>query len=509
MASKKPFEGNSPNASNPPFDFGEFSFRSLGVTINLPEEVAYGYPEVAGSAVYSLGWNWLDGIKTFRDLYEKRADPGWRFLIAGYSSALLHELRHYHDYLATPFGANVMIDHMLATRYTLLTLGVLAGEPTVGLPIQRWDLLSPTLHAAYKKQTRSGVFSQKPPPSLRRVTDSAHSILTRVETRLGPSPKHAKAGLTTRHLLEGSALCVQIEYIEALFGYDAARNFAQYVADLPGTALYSRLMSLFNSVADGLAAGRWFSPKVIDAIIFYALCVNDDPSKEWSHPVDRLFAVLGYLEYSREFPEDGNILDILNYVSKVFSIRTINQSLDESVAQSDQFAKSLRGLAEIDKTRGLPADEKLCDCYDTWAAAHKYMVETIRRNPMIYFDPAAYLKTLTEGEWVAAPVYLAGAGPAFQASKPVIASLKEAGWNIVFGIGDLNKSADEIQEASLLGSPNLSVGRALISREQAWYLSGMTWITSALWSTGMLSPIHRQVAATLLRSVSNWEILLL
>jgi hypothetical protein len=505
-----PSEPTSPDAA-PTFDFGAFSFHSFGVTLTVPEEVGRRYPNAAASALLMFQWSGEERVRSLRELYAADADPGARFALVGYASALPHELRHYHDHLATPYGASQMVDHLLAARYSQPALAVLAREPTLGLPLQRWDALSPALHAAYRRRTRSGAFSPAPPPALRRLTDSAQSILARTEARLGSSPTRAEADLTTRHLLEASALTAQMEYVELLFGYDAAVAFARYTADLPGAGVYSRLIAVCNATAEALAPGRRFSSTVVNALVFYALCAGGDPAAgEWAHPVDRLFAALGYLQYSREFPDDENVLAILDHVSRVFSIPTIDESLRASAEQGEQIARALRALAERDAANGLPVDRTLCDCADAWAAAHAHMVAAIRADPMSYLDPQRYLDTLTLGGWVAAPVYLAGSGPAFRADASVVTGLRAAGWTVVWGSGDLNRSATDLEEAALIASPDLTVGHPIVPRDMASYLSSVLWITSALWSSSALSMSHRVVMTRFLAMLPpEWEILLL
>lgn len=505
-----PFDDSSPDVTLPPFDFGEFSCRSLGVTVNLPEEVGRRFPDAAASAVLAFGSTAPERVAELRRLYTERTDPATRFLLAGYASAMVHELRHYHDYLATPFGASTMADYMLAARYCLPAMAGMAREPTVGLPLQRWQSLSPALHAAYQRHTKSGAFSATPPAALGRITASAQSILQRIERRLGPSPTHPESELTTRHLLEVSALCTQIEYVELLFGYEAAVEFALYVSEYPGTALYSSLIALFNAVADGIAPGQHFSPLVMNAIVFHSLCASGDPDAEWSHPVDRLHSVLGYLQHAREFPDASNVLDILEHVSTAFAYPGMEESLNASVQRTSELAHALRALAARDRGNGLPADEGLVDCFDAWAAAHEFMARAILRRPGAYLEPASYLDATTAGAFVAAPLYLAGEGPAFRTSEAIVAAFRRAGWTTVWGLGDLDESPDAVQVASLLASPGMTVGHPIIPLDRARYLSMMLWVTSALWSSSMLSPLQRQVASAVLRSGPvEWEVLLL
>jgi hypothetical protein len=92
----------------------------------------------------------------------------------------------------------------------------------------------------------------------------------------------------------------------------------------------------------------------------------------------------------------------------------------------------------------------------------------------------------------------------------VLAGLKSAGWTVVWGSGDLNRSATEMVEASLIASPELTVGEPIVPRDRATYLASALWVTSALWSSSALSLSNRVVITRFLEMLRpEWEILLL
>jgi hypothetical protein len=486
-----------------PFDFGEFSVRSLGVTVNLPQALGELYPFVAAGLL-----NGDPALSTsyFAGLLDKVSGPDTAFTLVGYASAVAHELRHYHDYLATPFGGSVMVDHVLASRYVLPAAYVLADEPTVGVPLQQWQALTPRLMRAYKSRTRTGQFNDRPPEALARFTDSADAILKQVRLKHGRSVNWPELDIETTHLLEVSALAIQVEEIERRFGRERAVSFAQYVNQL-GVETYTRVFTLFNHFANELSPGRFFSPAVISGVIFFALCGTSEADKEWSHPPDRLMAVLGYLQASRDYPTDDNILAILDHVAvNVCHVPTIRESLAASVKLHNELSEGLPRLAPGGAAK--LNDQGLIDGYRGWAKAHEHMVSAILEDPMSYIDPARYLQN--SERWVAAPQYLGGTRFATSGESRLIAQLKQAGWKVVWGYGDQAVSPDEVLGVGLMAAPTMTAGQPVLADADATHLSHTTWVVYLLWSTDMLNPVQRAVGANLLKLANpNWDVLLL
>jgi hypothetical protein len=108
-----------------PFNFGEYSPRTLGITVNLPLDLDERLKDIflyltADSKEQLQGFRML-----FRDASEEE-----RFLILGYASAVAHELRHFHDYLLSPIGVMDGGDFAMAAINLLPAMIVLRQEET-------------------------------------------------------------------------------------------------------------------------------------------------------------------------------------------------------------------------------------------------------------------------------------------------------------------------------------------------------------------------------------------
>lgn len=473
-----------------PFDFGEFSLRSIGVTINVPDAVAERYADLVKS-LFATSQD-EDGAASLKSYFAKLQSANERFIAKTYSTVMDHERRHFHDFLGTPFGATIMRDMMLAARYFPVALNQLLGENVIALPLQSWSGLSPQLHEIYQKQFAPALFNQQPPRTMDRLTQAVINILNRVQASF----------TAAQPILEASALCIQIEQIEELYGYEEAVSFAETINKMDNAGAYTKMWTLFNNVTNEIDPEYNFSPMVANAILLYGLCGNSD-GEEATTPNRRIEMVLGYLLHAREIATDDNIWDILNHCSSVFQIPTIEESLAKSVADSKEFVQALRHLGEKDSaTLKIDVSNKeLYDCYEAWITAHEYMAKKIGEDPAGYCEPVTYLKQLEN--WVATPVYIAAK---FPYDNPVV----KKGWETVWGMGDGDNIAQGILYSELVQQKQLQSGTCVFTLEEANMLSQTIWMIYTIWSRNMLRPMHRSIGRSVLNHVNpEWKIHLL
>lgn len=490
------------------FEVGEFSPRSLGVTVHLPLSLGDLFPHFG--AFLLSGESGEARYQYLAELLEKETDPRTRFLILSYATFLLHELKHFHDFLASPYGATLMAENMLAAHYVWPVLGALGGEPTIGVPLQAWQSLSDAMHAVYRKQTKSGQFSRYPPAHIGRFTQAVGNIFARIKAWQATPPSAAEASITTRQLLEGAAVEVQATQMVHLFGMDCLVEFCQYLAGIDTGQTYTRTWALWERVAQDMGEDVDFSPAVRNALLFFMLCGTPQrkPDEIGAHPVTRLLALVGYMLERGEAPQEDNVLDYLNTWAEEHGESSLEESLQNALEWSRQFAAGLRALARNNEEaighKIYPED--LFDSYDAWVGAQEQMVGQILLNPMDYFDNDQYLANMNR--WVGAPVYVSTDSAFFSEDNSMFEKFRRRGWQVVWAEGDADGGVSP--QGRLVYGPELTIGQPVLSRKTAAFLSTQIWMTYLLWSQGMLSPIHRQVAAAVIReAVPLIEVLML
>lgn len=495
----------SPSENPIDFDFGEFSLRSLGITANIPASLDHLLPTVGG---YLLASDSLDDrLQLLKKALEQETGMNARFTLMGYATLFPHELKHYHDYLASPYGARLMVNHALAASYFFVVLHALAGEPTIGMPLQAWESLSDASHAVYRKQTRSGQFGRRPPATTQRFTRTVESILGKVSAWQSKLEGHPDARLTTTHIVEAAAVQVQSVQLIDLFGFEQASSFFDTLGQADTERTYTMTWDLWQALDQALPGESGVSPAIRNAILFYALCGPHqaevkDPA---AHPAGRLYLLVTHLMKQGQALRDDTILDALDAWAADHGQLSLAESLKESAQFCRQFGEGLRKICyQNEQIVGQELyPDALFEAYDAWVGAHEYMVAQILPDPMAYLDPVRYL--VNAKRWVAAPIYYATSAGIFQSGNPIFERARQAGWTPIWGQGQ----EGEIQVCRMIASPYPSAGQAVLSNENAWALSIFIWQTYLLWSYGMLSQLHRQVAAMVFRMGSEREVLLL
>lgn len=474
-----------------PFDFGEFSLRTIGVTVNVPESIIQRYANLI-TTMFSASTNG-DHVENLRSKYEKYEGANEKFIMATYNTIVVHEKRHFHDFLSTPFGSTIMQNLMLACRYIPMAINQLHREDVIAFPLPAWASLNPKLYNIYQKQFTHSIFNEHPPMSINRISESVTKILNRVQAQFS----------SAQQILEASALSIQIHQIEELYGYEAAISFATEVNKKDAAGTYTKMWSLFNTIASKIHEDYYFSPMVANAILLYGLCGNNKEGEETENPIYRINSVLGYLMHSKEIATEENILDILDYCSSIFNIPTISESLTKSVADSKNFIQILKQLGNQDSEllKVDVSNKELYNSYASWVKAYEYMADKIIKDPTMYCDPASYIQQTPN--WVASPLYVAGKFPAQN-------QLIKDEWQTVWGIAEKDMIDQGILDAELIQQKKLTSGKIIFSLDEANLLSQHIWMIYTLWSKSMLRPVHRSIACEVLKTYKpEWEILLL
>jgi hypothetical protein len=470
----------------PIFDFGEFSPRCLGVTVNLPEEL--------GEHMYSMAAFLLaddpeerrhEFVKTF---VQDSEDPAAQFIGISYGSVVSHELKHFHDYLASPFGCSVMREHFLLLLQGFVTIPRLLAEPVIGIPLQSWRDLSDSLHQVYTKQSGCRGFKRFPPESTRKTTEYVEVVLRTIQAWHSNPPSAPGFPISTRHLIEAAAIEVQLAVISKSFGPEWAVFFGDHLAKLDKAGTYSTVAGIWRTVAEKFRTS--IPAAVRNAVLFYALCGKPaaGPDDLDAHPASRFVTIMGHMRERNGIPGRDEVLAFLDSCAGKHHWPTLTEALEESRHANRQYALVARQMA---RSQGGGDEDRfphlLFDAYDGWVSAHDEMISRIVKDPLAYLDPVQYLDAAEH--WVAAPKYVSTTSTEFfREGARLYTALIERGWKPVWGVG----SAEE-GSCALFYSPDFTVGLPVITREHAFVLSLYIWDGYALWSRGMLNPASRWV----------------
>lgn len=485
-----------------PFNFGEYSPRTLGVTINLPVELGGRLKEILPYLLADTAEEHLQGLTT---LVQQAANDDERFVVLGYASAFYHELRHFHDYLLSPVGSLDATDFIMAAANLLPAQIVLRSEEAIVIPLQAWEALSDRIYAIFNRHG-NGTLRRHPPELSRGYTDAVDKRFKALEARQNLSADLPDGPLTTAHIVEASALNVQAAYLLLNYGAAAWPLFRDGLKRADRTGDYTRVSRLWDRSFAWRPPGANLSYGVLNAILFCSLC--GFPDEEYpdlqDDPPHRLVSILEYLENRREVPTDASIIQILDDWAKQANKLSFQDALTIALHGHRQYLAGLFAeMSSLEQTLGVPIYSGTRELFTAMADAREHMVKEFLREPLTYLDPVLYLRN--RDRFVACPLYLSTTSALFDRDGELMTLMRAKGWTAVAG----RRSADGQRSIhQLLRAPSLTAGRTFLDRKQSWDLSSTFWLTHVLWSRNMAGAIEREVAALALRDhLPNTKIL--
>jgi hypothetical protein len=491
------------------FEVGSFSPLNLGIAISISNSLG---PLVGPVMDYLLSASDSTGqLKSQEDAINFASEHGNLFEFLSYLTVEAHEIRHFHEFLASPYGQALLFDHaMLASCNIPLMTGLLSQEECILLPLPVWAALSDEKFKLLESSLAPVQLRRKPPVppillesastylasigSLRRKLDRPENLTTELEAIAN------NFNLTFMQMLESSAVSCQIVRLYQLFKRQReARLFCEELQKRDTQQTYTQLWNLWFSLEKhlGTSCEGLIKPGIShafrNAVSFFCICATrkDDASARTlgaapnvkCHPGDIFAMLYASLLKEKQIPVDSQIIPWLDQQAERMGLLSLKETLDASVKLSQQRASFLRehfAGSQIDKNANLLTPMFL-DGYDELIAGHAYMCETILRDPLRFFNPAKYLKSLDC--WVAAPIYY-------------ISNL---------GIEEWERRAipqrwNEKTQWRIMTAQELSVGKRIISWESAKNLAIEIRLAMAFWLSHKNDPTFAQLAEPLITS---------
>ncbi|HYZ84781.1 MAG TPA: hypothetical protein VE621_10275 [Bryobacteraceae bacterium] len=479
-----------------PFDFGEYSHRTLGITVNLPLALGERLKEILPLLVTGVAEDHLSG---FRSLFREAANEDEAFLALGYASALKHELRHFHDYLLSPAGAADGAVHMMAAVNMNLAMVALSQQEEIVLPLQTWERLQERWYKILQRNGK-GSLSPKPPERTRPYTEAATIAFEALRQREIASVELHDGRLTTARILECSALAVQATYLILNYGAEAWPAFRDGLFRADRSSVYTTVWRLWDQAFQWLPQGVQLSYFVLNSILFMSLCGLPDMARSMGFrddPPYRLVDILEYLARRQEVPTDDNILPLLDSWAANNGLLSMIDSVDLAIRSDSEYVdNTVSEIRAIESNVGAPIFGDMPEVLKQWTGARAHMAQQFIEDPRCYLDPVLYLKN--PERFVASPMFLATTSGVLDRDGELAVMLRGEGWKPIFG----RRSEDGSKAAHwLMRAPRMTAGHEFLTQKQSWDLSSAIWLSHLLWAPDMLGPVEREVALTAARSL--------
>jgi hypothetical protein len=360
---------------NEPRRFGQFDPVIFGLRFNI--DTAQTAPNKR--ELLPLVWQGIHSgpSKDHLNFVHSLKDEDQRFDALAYFSLRVHESRHFHDLLATPYGCMLMRQYFRA-----LILGQAAVSDLVFnlkrlyVPVRDWVANASILQRRFPDLG-------PPPPSINWFAEIVSTMVSKLDhfNRGTLGPAVGLSGVDACSILEASAITVQELQIENIYGAEAKTLFHEKVLKSPvGVQYYSVQLLLQKLCHEGIP------PEILLAVCFCVLCGNfQDPDPKHSrYPADLLLKLMMWLkEKGVRLSRVGSVEEVVTVVDQFFRTQgnglmaNLQAASDANLKQQESLKRDVSNIIDqghsTDRGYSVPSRELLAgfqnfvNCYDAYS----------------------------------------------------------------------------------------------------------------------------------------------
>lgn len=390
-------------------DFGGFDPAFVGVTLRFESERAWKrFQEIAESSTPTL---------------VSEMDDDTRFETLSLATVISHEVRHFHDFLLSPYSARVFSLRLKALVNELGTLNRFV-DPTVNVvpvPVPSWCRLSTVERAeriselgfagngagwrAPEVPEKMVIDASVAPVPLADGADAASAFAGLVQAgahargqihalTYNPTYVARERSFQPWQVFELSGYLVQIQEVYSQYGADGVEFFIKYVADAgDGQNPYAQMFRLAKSIWDEL--DRDFDTATAGAMVVWSI-LGAYRRDSWNAcPSERFVRLREHLRVNGIPDWNGNPMPLFDDWSHALGLSTVGDGLHEATDIFRSRAESLaRSRVQLAASVGELNFEHIIGVADGVAAASEHMVDSFLEAPENYVAAHKYLKAV-------------------------------------------------------------------------------------------------------------------
>jgi hypothetical protein len=303
-----------------------------------------------------------------------------------FTSGFFHELRHAHDLLATAYGQSLLFR----------SFNFYQNAPRLAAALEEWVEADRTRTIPMPLRGHTAALTGFP-PELRALIERYETYANETRDFLFDTTM-ASNRVTVVHLLETSAMNVQLDFVHEVFGDDAEWLLATTI-EKSGRAKY--YVTIRNEAADRFEAAGFRGEGLGIAINYLIWCalqmttwpgatINDGPA-----PVT-LFEAL--TEHVLHTCKDIDPATVRGAVEKFYADWGFLTPDEVSLRHASNFETQAARLAVA---RGTSDRLDLTGAYAAIARTYSSMNERIRERPEWFFGQREYVWSVLAGYWPA------------------------------------------------------------------------------------------------------------
>jgi len=407
------------------YELGVFDPTFPGITLHFPNEATWQKSGEVAALVYGLSVQdlleknpgmsaeelepdrmieriWEDVNTGIHLSLEEKDEIGRKFIARdpdnavanlAIASARVHERRHFHDWLLSPYTAaiNAMRSEVFVNCLQVRSRLHAHGTTVIPVPLSRWLRKSQAEQQALVDMWQSllgdAVRIQLPDfthPGLTAAIDAITRRYRSIGMLFEPIERTQVDGAA---VFEASALCIQVQTIHDILGETASNLFGNAMATLPPPNRYGWFPQAMMAL---LRPGEIFENDTLTTIATWCLLGNEDADSANAHPLVRLNHAVRCVEargFSNLDMPAGEILEELDTFSGVMPYRDL---LERSIELGERVVQQIGNIAEDDRS-GSHFLQGIAQAHSFLYNCHVYMARLFMDDPASYCQPVDYL----------------------------------------------------------------------------------------------------------------------
>jgi hypothetical protein len=458
-------------------DYGEFDSRFLGVNLKF-------------HASHPSTWELFDEIGTDKRDPKKvmelgsaalKESPERAFEVFSVGTVLTHEMRHFHDFLLSPYG-----NALFRLRLTMMLNGfqvifpILRSSNSIPVPFPVWisknDVEKKQLVDMWSelRKTQCSILDVTPDEdTLIKQVGKTHSTIK--DFLVNPQAVSGSASFQPYHLWEASAFNTQFQNVFSVFGHEHAQAFGDFILNHPSAEPYSIVFRLLYNL--WYEARVPFEAEVMNAIVTWCL-LGDFLNDGWDACPTVRFARLFGLLRNEGPPRKRDVAELFQEWTERFSYTPISTALSRNEASTRRFIEHLETNAERYPDFMESFVTSALHAVKTLHRVNGYLATTFLRYPKVYVNPYDYVQN--QEIWPAAPAISTFVGGGILITKDEMDSLNRKGMT-VHRAKSYSKDPSQVIALKVL-FPNTIGGVDLINTELALEVYSLLTMTDFFFS---------------------------
>ncbi len=342
--------------------------------------------------------------------------PEQRFEALSTVSVLPHEIRHFHDFLLTPYSAHIFQQRVLALAHVLQMLfpfKFAEDANCLPVPISMWCRLTENKRKQVLAMFQSGMSEMLLRPVNFPYIEEDISITSKMKGILplsqetfdefvlrsifysekidqfthNPQTVHGKFSLQPWQVFELSGLLVQLQNIWHMYGADDCNIFKEHIM-LANKSAYAKMLNLAFVMCE-----KTHLPldSAASAVVIWSLLGSYDVDV-WNACPSYRFIRLWDLVCKEGFPESLDDLEkVFNNWSCKLGLSTVDNGLASTQKAFHGLCNSIEKYLDIsDLALPIKYRELLFRFVNCVAKASDHMIEQFKNDPRAYVFPRLY-----------------------------------------------------------------------------------------------------------------------